>query len=354
VWAAGGRLYAQRDTASATGEELFGFTPDTLERSRGFNALHGGKRIMLYTQQPQALRRGREWSPSGWTLIPFAPSSSGLANASFLSGKGLSHEGDTLVFLQQTVSAPTVTYRPAFEVGSTTTPFTAVITDSAYAGPPVCVATFVEVPAAQHDAWSGDPAYQSWMQQYGMPGACVSEGEPEVKVETSRHLAYAPVGQQAYAFINRTRTTTQVTDGRLCTRAQGLPTYVGAVFFYKANCLSSLSVATTAGMTGYRLDVPRRRIHAVSWRDSTAAFWYPQIDETGRELLVERVTQRSEVRWYWQDDINGTAQYTQAPATSTEGCSLQFRDLATGAVRLAPGICGATGAGGYSAVRTRS
>ncbi len=250
VWAGGGKLYAQRDTASATGEELFSFTPDTLEASRGFNALHGGKQIMLYTQQPQALRRGRQWSPTGWTPIPFRPSSSGLANASFLSRGGLSHEGDTLVYLQRTASAPTITYRPTVAFGSTTVPFNAVITDSAYDGTPVCVATFVEVPAAQHANWSSDPAYQSWMQQYGSPGKCVFEGEPSVRVETSAYLAYAPVGQQAYAFINRIRTTTQTTGGRLCTRAQSLPTYPGAVFFYKANCLSSLSVSTTSGTTG--------------------------------------------------------------------------------------------------------
>ncbi len=68
-------------------------------------------------------------------------------------------------------------------------------------------------------------------------------------------------------------------------------------------------------------------------------------------MLVERVTNRTEIRWNWEDDINGTAQYKQAP-TPIETCNLQFRDLATGTVRLTPGTCGATGAGGYSAVRT--
>lgn len=358
MWIADGNFYAQRDTASPTGEVLFPAPASGRSSTVAFNAMHGGKEIMFYSRPT---RTGRQWSASGWTTIAF--SDTGPANGAFLSRAGQSHDQDSTVILEQEPGAlRTVTWRPVVRTAGGEVRLPNVITDSLYDDPGLCLSRFVEVPAGRHSDLVDDDnpqlrdAYLDWRQRVGYPGNCTLVGPPRASAETLQFLAYAPVGQQAYVFIVRRRTTTSPTGSRACTRAAGLytpgGTHLGTVF-YTAECIEAATVTASAGTAAYRINVPGGAITPLSWAESSYEVWSPMIRENGRELLVERQNYRATTSSHWEDDYGGVAQL-KSPAAATGECILQFRDLQTGTVKLSPGTCfgSSGGQGGFSAVRS--
>lgn len=359
MWVADGKFFAQRDTASPTGEVLFPAPVSGRSGTVAFNAMHGGKDVMFYTRPS---RTGRRWSASGWTTIPF--SDTGPNNGAFLSRAGQSHGQDsTLVLERELSSAPrTITWRPVVRTAAGEVRLPNVITDSLYEDSGLCLSRFVEVPAGRHSdlANHDDPAvrdaYLDWRQRIGFPGNCTLIGPVSGITETLQFLAYAPVGQQAYVFIVRRRTTASPTGSRTCTRAAGLYTSGGthlATVFYTAECIDASTVTASAGTAAYRINIPTGAITPMSWTESSFEVWSPMIRENGRELLVERQNYRGTVSSRWVDDYGEVAQL-ESPVTATGECILQFRDLQTGTVNLSPGTCvgSSGGQGGFSAVRS--
>lgn len=352
LWIANGTFFAQRDTASVTGEALFA-APTSTRSTLFYNAMHGGKKIMFFTRPTFT---GREWSPSGWTTIPY--SGTGPHNASYLSRAGQSHHQDTTVVLYQEAGAPrTVRYRPIVRTAAGEVALPNVITDSLYDDPGLCLARFVEVPAARHadymdsDSPQDVASYQEWLATRGIPGNCMSVGPPSPAAETLQFLAYAPVGQQAYVFIVRRRSTTSPTGSKTCTLAESTGTFT---VFYTAECIDAVTVHRSAGTAGYRVNIRDGSITPLAWSEPADEMWYPQIHENGREILVERQNTESRIRSLWVEYTPGGVASLQSPITSTGECHLQFRDLQSGTVKLSPGVCfGSTGGGGgMSAVRS--
>ena len=232
-----------------------------------------------------------------------------------------------------------------------------VITDSVYDDPGLCVARFVEVPAAlhsdymNHDSAKVRESYMEWRQSRGFAGNCMSVGEPRATAETFQFLAYAPVGQQAYVFIVRRRSTTSPTGSRTCTLSEHIN---HIIVFYTAECIDAVTVIASAGTAAYRIDVRNGGIVPLSWTEPSMEMWSPMIREDGREILIHRENYRATTVESWYEVHEGGVSYRGQTHTATGECILQFRDLLSGTVKLSPGTCvgSSGGQGGMSAVRS--
>lgn len=171
----------------------------------------------------------------------------------------------------------------------------------------------------------------------------MSWGASQAYVETLQSIAYAPVGQQAYAFIIRRRGTTRLTGLGICDKSTALYApggrWLEPTLLYKADCSSATTTVVSEGTRAYRINLRDNTITPLSWSEPLLEIAAPMIHENGQEALLEVTSYEA---------IVGAP---SGPTIRTE-CKLQFRDLLSGTVHLSPGICGPLGGqGGFGAVR---
>jgi hypothetical protein len=344
LWMQDGSLYAQRDTASPTGELLFTVTTSG-PRSVTFDAVHGGKDVHLHTRPTFTARR---WTPTGWTTIPFLASPPN-ANGSFLSRNGYTHDRDSRVSVAIEVSGDLAAFPVTLHdlVAGTDSLLPVAISDSVFDRPGDCIRRFVSAhPLPPDPDTTLVRAYNEFLARMAAQ-PCTMTGEPTASANARASVAFSPRGHEAFVLVVRTRGQTSIVGSQSCVYGEALYSgdrYLG-VAAYDAVCRSTVRSVRSAGTVLYRIDLATLVATPVAWGEDDAELFFPTIREDGRELTVQRSTYRFERRTSWTEHANGY-HYPTPSSTLDHPCRTQFRDVVTGVVRLEPATCRADGGDG--------
>jgi hypothetical protein len=344
LWMQDGSLYAQRDTASPTGELLFTVTTSG-PRSVTFDAVHGGKDVHLHTRPTFTARR---WTPTGWTTIPFLASPTN-ANGSFLSRNGYTHDRDRRVSVAIEVSGDLAAFPVTLHdlVAGTDSLLPVAITDSVYDRPGPCIRRFVSAhPLPEDPEPALVQAYNEFLARMAAD-SCTMTGEATESANARASVAFSPRGHEAFVLVVRTRGLTSIVGSQSCIAGESLYNgydHVGVVV-YDAVCRSTVRSVRSAGTVLYRIDLAAPVATVAAWGEDDAELFFPTIREDGRELTVQRSTYRFERRTSWAALEYGY-HYPTSSSTVDHPCRTQFRDVLTGVVRLEPATCRADGGDG--------
>jgi hypothetical protein len=358
LWMKGGTLYAQRDTASAAGEALFSVPTSSPTSRYSFNALHGGKLVNAWGGGAEVMR---QWTPTGWTAAPLPAENYPLgSNASLFSRFRWSHDGDTLLTIISTRTAPTVTFTLRLDDNRTGTRRTlgdlpvAPYTD----GTAVCIRELFRVTPDTHEYLTTTEndslrqAYTQFQQRIAAHPCQTTSGGNSSRHATARGV-YSPRGDRAYVFVTERAGSTTPGAWVDCITWERL--WYGNNYLevpVEGRCRSSQTVSQSAGTKIYEVNILSGAISVIGWGDPQAELLNPGLREHGKEWVIDRQLRTLGSRTFWEPDVNYPIRRDSAPVLT---CTSEYRTVATGGVLLAP--TGAAcqfdgGEGGFSANRS--
>jgi subtilisin family serine protease len=358
LWMKGGTLYAQRDTASAAGEALFSVPTSSPTSRYSFNALHGGKLVNAWGGGAEVMR---QWTPTGWTAAPLPAENYPLgSNASLFSRFRWSHDGDTLLTIISTRTAPTVTFTLRLDDNRTGTRRTlgdlpvAPYTD----GTAVCIRELFRVTPDTHEYLTTTEndslrqAYTQFQQRIAAHPCQTTSGGNSSRHATARGV-YSPRGDRAYVFVTERAGSTTPGAWVDCITWERL--WYGNNYLevpVEGRCRSSQTVSQSAGTKIYEVNILSGAISVIGWGDPQAELLNPGLRENGKEWVIDRQLRTLGSRTFWEPDVNYPIRRDSAPVLT---CTAEYRTVATGGVLLAP--TGAAcqfdgGEGGFSANRS--
>jgi subtilisin family serine protease len=343
-WMQRGEFTVQRDSASDRRERLFSLGFNGVNSA---NALHGGKTIRFYNEQTSQ-QVAYHWSPNGgWALgasdsVPHPPGS----NASMLSRDLTSHDRDTVLDWETQRVGSTVRYRFGLVDAATWSSVGAIAEISApeYQTAPQCIQEFVEMAPGEHARLQADSTrskYESWLRLMAS-SPCLTYTGPNAFVSSTERAALSPRLDAYYVFLAQESGGITVDDAWYPCGREGV--FYGAAgnrdaFRAKivARCRNWLGGSGTDGTSGYRVAIPSGAVTTLAWPGMDKALRYPSIRENVRELTLERSTEGSTNSGWWEQ-VSPYHWEHRSQFTSARECSLEFRNLATGAVEFAPPV----------------
>lgn len=342
LWSAGGTVYAQRDTASRTGEALFMLPPS----SRGstwfsINALHGGKLI----HAEGAGTYMRQWTPAGWANAPLPPAGTYPAgsNATMYSRYASSHGGDSSVTVVTDRTSPNVvTFSFRLTDKRTTTsqilPYT--ITAPYSTGSNVCLRQLTNATPEAHQrvADSEDVGlkqafadFQQWVQTR----PCTANGGSDGFRYSRGWAVYAPRGDRAYIFVTEQAGGTTLGGWVACTGATHALQWDSLYWNMpvEGQCRNSATSSQSAGTKIYELALPSGVVTPMSWGEAQAELRIPALREDGKEWVVDRFTRSEGWKHEW---VAGSNWPKRTSYPTSDSCVVQYRTVASGSVLLEP------------------
>jgi hypothetical protein len=347
AWIQDSTFTVQRDSGTDRRETLFNV--GATQWGYDFNIFHGGKQINFYDgggggnvsfywDSAQGWHRGasdgRDYPQPG-------------SNATTLSRDLTSHNADTTVIWDSRYVGNSIflDFELMENVNYTTGGVFASVEGTEYSTGQQCVQEFVSVHPSDEATLRADTASErrldDWLEMM-QANPCFAYTGPATVQAVRERVAYSPRGDAVYVFMNKTSGGTTLNGWSTCGKEgwfYGPQGGAGGAFYARVNarCRGWSASASSNGSDVYRISTTTGTVTPLTWSSvGIGELRYPSIRENVRELSVERMVESASETGTWTG--SGYQWQTQTTGSSSRTCTLQFRNLVTGAVEFSPPV----------------
>lgn len=332
VWTADSAVYAERDSGSAT--RLFGIG----EPAGYVNVLHGGRRVQVFGMDSFDYREF-DYANGQWTDVGSAyDQPDGIWSGATNSLRHLDHDGDSIVYVQS-------------GGGTDEAQFTVMLRDTSAGSTPRSLATWsvpIQTPVADLCVEENADVYYVDDTIPNLRGYVCSRYESQgTRTEAFTDAAFSPLGDRVVTTTSvRATNSTDIGSWANCpwsftySNSSIVSSHCRSVIYQSSYSNAPVqSIRTSDGQRQALFSIP-----------SSNVFWQA-VGETGQEMVVAVADIQDA---YKLEPVAGAGWRTTVLNQSVVGCRVEYRDLASGAVRRSIPLGDRCAAAGWDGIGTVS